>query len=267
MLASIVLMLQPIKDSAIKVSHGESAYVSALNIIGNLDPDLERDIHDSTDAKPLTVSPVWEAPRDGNILLLRSDKTYKWRLTGLNEYISKCLLKNYNAIDTLWIDNATFKVVNVFADNDSDPNAGQSSYMDMLDYWNNIDPPKTFTLKFLSPTTFRDGNIEKPFPIPELVFGSLINTWNAHSPYELSYSKSDLKDMILLSNWRGETRSVILEGQNIPCFTGKFTYQAIENISEIRRFIGLLSDYAFFAGVGWQTTRGLGQAQIITTPR
>ncbi|MDQ1327616.1 MAG: CRISPR-associated endoribonuclease Cas6, partial [Candidatus Poribacteria bacterium] len=211
---------------------------------------------------PLTVSPVWEAPRDGNILLLRSDKTYRWRLTGLNESVSKCLLHFNSNVQKLWIDDATFNVINVFADNDSDPNAGQSSYEYMLDYWNNIDdPPKTFTLKFLSPTTFRDGNIEKPFPIPELVFGSLINSWNTHSPYELSFSKSDLKDLILLSNWRGETRSVILEGQNIPCFTGKFTYQAIENISEIRRLIGLLSSYAFFAGVGWQTTRGLGQVQ------
>jgi CRISPR-associated endoribonuclease Cas6 len=261
MLTAIVLMLQPVKNSIIKVSHGESAYASALNIIGNFDPDLERDIHDSTDAKPLTVSPVWEAPRDGNMLRLRSDKTYKWRLTGLNEVVSKCLLRFSSEVQNLWIDDATLKVVNVFVDNDSDPNAGQSSYEDVLDYWNNVDPPRTFTLKFLSPTTFRDGNTEKPFPIPELVFGSLINTWNIHSPYELSFSKSDLKDLILLSNWRGETRGVILEGHKIPCFTGKFTYQAIENISEIRRLIGLLSDYAFFAGVGWQTTRGLGQVQ------
>jgi CRISPR-associated endoribonuclease Cas6 len=267
MLTAVVLMLKPIRDSVIKVSHGESAHALALKIIGNLNPDLERDIHARADNKPLTVSPVWEAPRDGNMFSLRSDKTYRWRLTGLNESVSECLLRFDSNVQPLRLDDATFKIVSFFADNDSDQNAGQSSYKNMLDYWNDIEPPKTFTLKFLSPTTFRDGSVEKPFPMPELVFGSLINTWNAHSPYELSFSKSDIKDLILLSNWRGETRSIILEGQNIPCFTGKFTYQAIENISEIRRLIGLLSDYAFFAGVGWQTTRGLGQAQVITTPR
>jgi len=263
MLTAIVLLLQPTKDSAIRVSHGESAYAAALNIIGDLDHNLERGIHDSTISKPLTVSPVWEAPRDGNMLLLRSDKTYKWRLTGLNETISDCLLRVSSEILSVWIDNADFNVVNVFIDNDKDQCAGQSGYRDMLDYWNTAEPPAAFTLKFLSPATFRDGSIEKPFPVPELVFGSLINTWNAHSSYELDFSRSNLKDLILLSNWKGETRSIILEGHRVPCFTGKFTYQAIENMPEIRGLMGLLSDFAFFAGVGWQTTRGLGQVVIV----
>ncbi len=250
MLTTIVLMLKPNKDSTIKVSHGESAYASALNIIGSFDQELERKIHDGRGAKPLTVSPIWEAPRNGNMLLLKSDKTYRWRLTGLNENVSNCLMSLSSKVKQLWIDNTDFDVIDIYTDNDSDPNAGQSSYKDMLDYWNNIEPPESFTLKFLSPTTFRDGYNVKPFPVPELVFGSLINTWNAHSSYELSFSKYDIKDLIMLSNWNGETRSVILEGRKIPCFIGKFTYRAVENLMEIRQIIGLLSDFAFFAGVG-----------------
>lgn len=40
MLTSIILMLQPIKDSAIAVSHGELAYASEFNTIGNIDTDM-----------------------------------------------------------------------------------------------------------------------------------------------------------------------------------------------------------------------------------
>jgi len=44
-------------------------------------------------------------------------------------------------------------------------------------------------------------------------------------------------------------------------FIGQFTYRWPKVSAEIRLILAALSAYAFYAGVGWQTTHGLGQVR------
>jgi len=71
-----------------------------------------------------------------------------------------------------------------------------------------------------------------------------------------------MKEMVILSNWKGETRRVELGSRRTVGSIGKFTYRVIENLPEICRVLGLLLNYTFYAGVGWQTTHGLAQARL-----
>ncbi|MFQ6043509.1 MAG: CRISPR system precrRNA processing endoribonuclease RAMP protein Cas6, partial [Candidatus Poribacteria bacterium] len=143
-----------------------------------------------------------------------------------------------------------------------DPEVGNTTYESLWTHWQNIEPPTRFSIRFHTPTTFRRGQVEEPFPSPHLVFGSLVNSWNTHAPYPLGEITSVLREMVILTNWKGETRRVELGSRRTVGFVGKFTYRVIENLSEICRLLGLLIDYAFYAGVGWQTTHGLGQTRL-----
>ena len=69
--------------------------------------------------------------------------------------------------------------------------------------------------------------------------------------------------MVILANWWGETRRVELRSRGTVGFIGRFSYRVVENLVEVQRLLGLLSAYAFYAGVGWQTTHGLGQTRFV----
>ena len=48
-------------------------------------------------------------------------------------------------------------------------------------------------------------------------------------------------------------------GRRTVGFVGTFSYRLLDKTPELAQRLGLLSDFAFYAGVGWQTAHGLGQ--------
>jgi CRISPR-associated endoribonuclease Cas6 len=68
---------------------------------------------------------------------------------------------------------------------------------------------------------------------------------------------------VALSNWKGETHRVELGRRWTVGCTGKFTYRVIDKLKPLSQLLGMLADYAFYSGVGWQTTHGLGQVRKV----
>ena len=261
MLTASVMELQPIEDTSLPISHGVFAYAAALDLLGRLDTNLPKHIHDPAHNKPITVSPVSGGFQVGTSFRFQRDRTYQWRVTGLNEMVSSCLRELSPEIGIIRMARALFQIVSVCSDAKDDPNAGQSTYRGLLQQWRVTDPPKVFPMEFLTPTTFRKGSFEEPFPSPYITFASLADTWNTYAQRELRDIKLILKEAIMLANWSGETRRVELGSRRTVGFIGRFTYRSVEDLLEVRRMLGLLTDYAFYAGVGWQTTHGLGQVR------
>lgn len=267
MLTAIVLELQPVNEAVLPISHGVYTYAAALGLIEKLAQGLSARIHDAARSKPLTVSPVWGASREGNILRLRRDTNCQWRLTGLEEEISACLLRISPDLGSIRIGDVIFQIASVHTDPCADPryepDVGQTTYEYLWEHWWAVKPQTVFPLEFLTPTTFRRGDYEDPFPAPHLVFGSILSTWSTYAPQKLDRDiTAILKDMVILSNWRGETRRVELGSRRTVGFIGRFTYRAVENLPEMCCLLGLLAGYAFYSGAGWQTTHGMGQVRL-----
>ena len=260
-LTAIVLELQPLEDTSIPLSHGVFAYAAALDLLGRLDIELPKRIHDPAHNKPITVSSVQGGFREGYSFKLLRNRIYRWRLTGLNKAVSSQLNQLSPELGNIRLSNAIFRILNVRSDARDDSDTGQTTYANLLELWKTNDLPSTFHIEFRTPTTFRQNDFEVPFPTPHLVFGSLAKTWNTYAPQKLGDVTAVLKDMIMLSNWRGETRRVELGSRRTVGFIGHFTYRVAENLPEVRRLLGLLADYAFYSGIGWQTTHGLGQTR------
>jgi CRISPR-associated endoribonuclease Cas6 len=262
MLTAVVVGLQPVAEARLPVSHGALAYAAALDLFLRLDPRFSRSLHDDAPQKPFTVSPL-SGPfgREGGELLLSSDAIYLWRLTGLTPAVADRLLKVSPALGGLRVGEGVFAIATLATTPGEHPEAGQERYEALLARWDKGPSAKVLTLQFLTPTTFRVGRFEQPFPLPRWVFGSLLRTWNAFAPAPLDVTLEEIETKVVLSNWKGETRRVELGGFRTVGFLGTFTYRIVDPDPELHRVVGLLAEFAFYAGVGWQTTHGCGQVR------
>jgi len=261
MLTAIIMGLQPVAEARLPVSHGALAHAAALDLFLRLDPRFSRSLHDARQ-KPFTVSPlVGPFRREEGELLLSSDAIYLWRLTGLTQAVSERLLKVSPALGGLRFGEVVFVIATSAITPEEHPEAGQDRYEALLSRWDKGPLAGVLTLQFLTPTTFRVGRSEQPFPLPRWVFGSLRKTWNAFAPARLDITPEEIEAKMVISNWKGETSRVELGSFRTIGFIGKFTYRILDPNPELHRTIRLLAEFAFYAGVGWQTTHGLGQVR------
>jgi len=260
MLTSIILELHPVTESRLPLSHGSFAHAAALEMFLRLDPTLAQSLHCDHLNKPFTVSPLMgNLRREDYDLCLEPATPCEWRLTGLNRQVSEMLLRLAPDAGGIRMGNAVFRIAGVFTGPEEHREAGQETYDAMARRRARAKPSPSVTLDFLTPTTFRTGHVEQPYPLPRLVFGHLVGQWNTHASFPLGDLKHLLDQAIVLGNWKGEIRRVELGGRRTVGFTGKFTYRALEPIPDLQRLLG---EFAFYAGVGWQTAQGMGQVRV-----
>ncbi|MGI0485892.1 CRISPR system precrRNA processing endoribonuclease RAMP protein Cas6 [Pantanalinema rosaneae CENA516] len=116
----------------------------------------------------------------------------------------------------------------------------------------------TIDLQFLTPTSFKQGKVIQPFPLPELVFNSLLRRWNAFAPLDLQFPSIE---------WRGVTAAYELKtyalkmkgGAEIGA-QGMVRYQFADPTQA--QIATTLAQFARFAGVGRKTAMGMGQTKV-----
>jgi len=138
------------------------------------------------------------------------------------------------------------------------------SYADLINH-----APQTnrrIVLRFLTPTSFRRGNMDFLLPDPRLVFRSY------RKRFEEFYSVAFLADFeeqveyhTGISNLK-RLQTEIIKTKRIPLlgFTGRVTYEIDRKASPDLIFqMNLLAEYAFFCGTGRKTTMGMGQTVVV----
>ncbi|MCF4966700.1 CRISPR system precrRNA processing endoribonuclease RAMP protein Cas6 [Nostoc sp. CMAA1605] len=114
------------------------------------------------------------------------------------------------------------------------------------------------TLKFLSPTSFKQAKKVQPFPLPELVFDNLWRRWNTFAPPELKFPAVEWNAQI--AAFELKTYALKLEASAEIGAEGWVKYQFLE--PEAARIATVLANFASFAGVGRKTAMGMGQVSI-----
>jgi len=125
--------------------------------------------------------------------------------------------------------------------------------------------PQTLTdieLNFLSPTSFKQSRSIQPFPLPELVFGSLLRRWNAFAPEELNFPAVEWEGLV--SAYELKTYALKMEGGSEIGTQGWVRYRFPN--AEQAKLATVLAHFAFFSGVGRKTSMGMGQTQLATHP-
>jgi CRISPR-associated endoribonuclease Cas6 len=117
------------------------------------------------------------------------------------------------------------------------------------------------TLQFASPTSFRAGDIQDVLPRPERVFSSLFEAWQTFAAVPFNPALAEVFALIRVSAYELRTELIHFAHYKVIGFKGRVTYSYPQDIdAPTRQALNALADFAFFAGVGYKTTMGLGPA-------
>lgn len=123
-------------------------------------------------------------------------------------------------------------------------------------------PAVRFT--WCTPTSFRQGDVDLPLPVPRLVFGGLLEKWNRFSSSPLVLEPQVVDRWVVLAGARLCTK-VFSDGRSAtPGFVGWTEFRVLRSApEEVGAAVLALARYAFFAGVGRKTTHGMGLVRTV----
>ena len=124
---------------------------------------------------------------------------------------------------------------------------------------------------FLSPTGFKSGAVQNILPTPDLSFRSLAARWKTaygENPLEdLKQENSKLENPIknalvntFVADYSLRSAAVVLKENLVfrGC-VGRVRYVWKNESTAVRKALACLTAFAFFCGVGYKTTQGMGQ--------
>jgi len=105
------------------------------------------------------------------------------------------------------------------------------------------------------------------FPVPCQIFAELARRWQELGGPPLPIAPHDLLPWLLdgsivLADYHLHGCQVLLEGSLQTGFRGWISYQYRSSVEAARVLLTALSRFAFFAGVGTRTERGMGETRV-----
>jgi CRISPR-associated endoribonuclease Cas6 len=284
-LLSLVLTLRPLRPLTEVPHMGRAAHALLLNAMDWFDPALADELHSGSDLRPFTVSDLIGFPRR---LGLDPQRTCILRLTTLTARTTHALL---TAIDPVarnereepaplrpgaevQLGNGLFRIEAAQAGDkpgQGHPFARLTHYEDLSAPWllGRETPARFVWMQFVSPTMFKMKGRHLPIPLPDYLFGNLLDRWNAYAPVAFpDEAQRYARECLALSSYELRSRGVMLkEGGLRMGAIGRARYVSTSFDRYWMSLIQLLAEYAFFASAGVGTGMGLGQCHKIPAER
>lgn len=134
----------------------------------------------------------------------------------------------------------------------------------LLKDYNNI-----FTIKFITPTSFKSNNMYMNYPSVKWIFQSLMNKHDSNIEDNKTYDKDVLnllEDNLYISQYNLRSTLYYIEGAKIPSFTGTIKLRSKCNQS-INNLINYLLCYGEYSGIGIKSAMGMGAVKIESKER
>jgi CRISPR-associated endoribonuclease Cas6 len=272
MLLSWVLTLQPHAPATVPANLGRAAHAWFLDRVRAADPALAEDLHSGQGQRPFTVSDLTGFKNlSGLEATLLPERTYTLRVTAFSPPLSALVREKVIPAlpETLSLAGAAFRVVASTTDPAVHGWAAEAAFEGLVQHFTLArDVPRSVGLRFASPTAFRVTGKKRavPLPLPPLVFGGLLDKWNAFSPIQVHPDvRRFAEECLVVSSYRLQTRRVAFgpEGERgvTTGFVGYCRYYVEVPDRYWMGLIHLLAGFSLYAGVGVRTTMGLGQAR------
>ncbi len=267
MLTSLVLTLQSPTNATLPATLGRAGQALFLSLVEARDAALAQSLHQGNDLKPYTVSNLLIGTRQKGSLFVEAGQSGWLRFTGLTAAVSEQLQAlAVTPPPQIELAGHTFTITGATLDGAVHGWAGQLSYQDLaapylLGHKKRLNPK--IELEFVSPTTFKREGRNIPLPLPDMVFGSLLNCWQSFAPIALHPEVRYIAaETIVVNRYQLRTRGVPYKqgGMQIG-FTGQVTFESLHRDGYWLSLLHLLAAFSFYSGVGYLTTAGLGQAR------
>lgn len=251
---------------------GRTAHALLLNTVRQYDPALAESLHESPAPKPagerdedtssLTLRPFTVSSLIGRFPYGALDpaQTYSLRLTALQGDLAGLLQRAAQdgplaPGQEVELDHMLFRV--------EEAQAETQTYTELSAALMLAKQPaaRRIRLEFLSPTTFKSGGKHMPVPLPELVFGSLLERWNAFAPITFPpEARRYAAEVLAITRYKLATRSIPVKRGGLRMgAVGEASYTSLSYDRYWMSVLGVLAAFAHFSGVGAGTGMGLGQ--------
>jgi CRISPR-associated endoribonuclease Cas6 len=264
---ALVFTLRPAAAAQVSGGLGRATHAAILRLIAAGDAALAERLHDENGVRPFTVSNVLGLNRRGPAVGVTPERDYGLRVTLLTpELEALAAAWTPDALAPLDLDGTTWHVERVTADPDEHPWAGRATYEELASPALRAAGGSTrWTLEFDSPVTFRQRGVNQPLPTPDLVFGSLLDKWNAVAPLVLPEEVRRFAAECMAAS-RFELRSLAEPTKNGALqigAVGRCTYNAVNRDRYWLACIEMLARFAFYSGTGAGTARGFGRTRLV----
>ncbi len=262
-LASFVIALRFDRDVAVPGLGGEALHGLFFEMLRKHDASFAEHLHDLKGDKPYSISGILtdQSKREGRIHI-PADTRVEFRLGLLTDDLIEHTLEGFGSLAKtgapVRFGSVTARVEGIAFQTGMHPLVRSTTYPGLVQAA--LDESRII-LQFTSPTSFRAGDVQDILPKPERVFGSLLNAWQMFSPVKFDPSLKDAFALVRVSDYELRTELIHFTRYKVIGFKGHVSYTCVRDASEATRLaINALADFAFFAGVGYKTTMGLGQA-------
>ena len=126
-------------------------------------------------------------------------------------------------------------------------------------------PPRRIAFQWASPTAFRSNGRDLPLPIPELVFGGLLERWNAASPAAFPpEARRYAAECLGVTRYDLQTRTAQMkEGAQRVGAVGQVSFTTFSYDRYWMGVLHALAGFSLYAGVGAGVSHGMGQSRAV----
>ena len=294
-LMSIVLSLRPKAvpsgdDRPAPSWWGRAAHAFFLRLVAASDPAAAEQLHAESAVRPFTVSNLLGRFADYSSHRSSSSEeglrgarhpdpaqVYTLRLTALTGQLCRLLGEQLQPGGSLApgslieLDYLPFALETTILDPAQHPWAAASAYQALFNAYllPTNPPPNKVTLHLASPTGFHSAGRQVPLPLPELVFGSLLERWNSFAPLAFPDElRRYIAECLVVTRFDLNSRAVPLKDGGLRFgATGDVTYGTLNYDRYWMSLVSTLASFAQFSGVGAGTAMGLGQCRRVQMDR
>jgi CRISPR-associated endoribonuclease Cas6 len=264
---SILLELVAQHAAAIPVSMGHLVQALILNLVKQFDPVLSARLHDEPGYRPYTVSPLNGGTRTGECITLQRDQRCRIRLTLLDGGpLWQNLCTHFLEAEPVYVrlGSCLLQLVRIV----SSPHADPSGWVRSTDWQTlfTLSARQSITVRFVTATAFSWGDRRfVVFPEPYLLWEGLKHAWNRYAPacyrIERQGLRASLLSTVAMTKCSLHTCTLHYPNYTQKGFVGTCNY-GIQVTSDIAALLTTLAAFAFYAGVGYKTTMGMGQVRV-----
>lgn len=270
---SILLNMSPQTDVPVAHVQGSALQGMFLHLMQQIDPAVSAQLHDEAGYRPFTLSPLGvynEVSRfqgfwlPGDTILSPKTACYV-RVTLLDDALFSVFNQYFQSVSKAIVTLAETEFVVTDMLNASDTRnewSRSSTYPELIDQALRHQRKRKLRLRFMTPTSFSQGKIDLPLPLPRLVFQSYKKRFERF--YQVTFLPDFEKQVeyaVGISNLK-QIKTAVIQTKKVKLigFTGEVVFSIHSQAPpELVFQLNLLADFSFFCGTGKKTTVGMGQ--------
>ena len=272
-LRALVLDLTALDEGVLPVLAGELAHAAFYAIVQSVDPALSQQMHDAQGRSAFALSPLygyWRSPYDRKVKVNAGQQGWL-RISLLDDRVFEVFQEHllHSALPTIRLGEVRLAITHVYGAPGSHPWCGFTT----LDELRRVRaPPTLWALEFASPTAIRWGEADNQarrieiFPQPRMAVAGLRSRWDklTGETWGREFEEWVERNVIVGTVRRWQMESFTYQRQRYRGGVGALEYHVLDaghadNVAQLNRLLHL----AFYTGIGYKTTMGLGQVRIL----